>query len=324
MIQPKENSVNPADNSKIIERILFLLEAFAHYSILPESSKVVKSVRKNKATSAKKDEEEARKSAEIEAENQETQRQKKKQTEESKVFEQGLRMAYINSADPQDYFQKMVAFPKFRDLLLKGLIQSDNPMMQTVLGKELTTICKHAKLTKFLPTAHPHIVLIPLLLQELLKETLNTAGNCKVFFDELYDIIHNMSREELNAVPINYLEILENIASYIKDREIKEIKSTDTDDVLVGLLKNLEVLLSKFSKHREYIGQKCGIVSELLHNCLFEFPKGGKTEKLGKPLLPKCKSQSSRRMAFAVLNTLACDTPINLNEIVSYVLPIHA
>lgn len=323
MIQPKENSVDPAGKAKIIEKIFFLLEAFAHYSIPPEGSIVPKCHRKSKAPTAKKDEEEAKKNAETEVESQELQRQKKKQLEESKAFEQGLKLAYLNSADPQDYFQKMINFPKFTDLLLKCLIQSDNPFMQAVLGKELTTICKHAKTSKFLPSAHPHMVLVPLMLQPLLKETLKTDGKCNIFFDELSEIVSSMSKAELIEIPINYLEILESLSNFLKNREIKEIKSTDTDDVLVGLLKILEVLLSKFSKHREIIGQKCGIVSELLHKCLFEFPKGGKSEIFGKPLPPKCKSQQSRRCAFAVLGTLACDTPVNLKEIISYILPIH-
>lgn len=174
------------------------------------------------------------------------------------------------------------------------------------------------------PSTKPHIILIPLMLQTMIKETLELENKSQEFYKVLYDILKEISYEDLNALPLNYIELIETISNYLKNHQSKEIKSIDEDDVIIGLLKTLEVLLQKFSQHREYVGQKLGIVNEVLKNCLFEFPKEGTGKKTTTECLPpKCKSQASRQAAFSLLSILARDTPANLNQIISYVLPIH-
>ena len=127
----------------------------------------------------------------------------------------------------------------------------------------------------------------------------------------------------LSRIPINLQGTLDNIANLLKNHEIREKKSTDTDYVLIGLLNVLRYLAEKFPQQNEFVGQKCGIVKEILFHYLFEFPKEEKIQKIEKALPPKCKSSLSRQSAFSLLASLARDTPINIKEIIAFILPIH-
>lgn len=306
-----------ASQPKTFERTLYLLEAFAHYSMQSEDAKSQKNIgKKGKTSITKKEEDDAQKNAEAEV----LLRQKKKQADETKAFDHGLKLLQDSCNDPQKCFEQMVKCEKFNDLLLKGLLLSDNTLLQSVFAKVLIEICKLSKSFPNTPNL-PHIILIPILTQRMVKITFEKDCKCKEFYSALSEIIKSLSKEELLAVPINYINLLENLANNVKEHEIKETQSTDTDEVLIGLLKLLEALLSKFHNHREFIGQKCGMVNEVLHNCLFEFPKLGKSNAI---FPPKCKSQLSRQAAFSLLAILARDTPKNLNEIISFLYPIHA
>ena len=306
-----------ANQPKTCERILLLLEAFAHYSMMSEDAKSQKNAgKKGKILVNKKEDDDARKNAEAET----LLRQKKKQAEETKAFEHGLKLLQENCVNPQLCFEQMVKCEKFHDLLIKGLLLSDNTLLQSVFAKEIIEICKLSISTPNIPNP-PHIILLPLMAQGMVKITLEKDCKCQEFYSALCEIIKYLSHEELLAVPVNYNALLTNLSNNVKEHEIKESQSTDTDDVLIGLLKLLEALLSKFYNLREFVGQKCGMVSEVLHNCLFEFPKLGKSN--GK-FPPKCKSQLSRQAAFSLLVILARDTPKNLNDIINFLYPIHA
>ena len=79
------------------------------------------------------------------------------------------------------------------------------------------------------------------------------------------------------------------LAEEILHREIKEKNTQDLDDLLLGKMKLLKVLLQKFPTLKEPIGKN--LTYYLVHNCLLEIPNGGGQQPIGTGGgAPKCKS----------------------------------
>ena len=292
-----------SQKERLNDRIYMLLEAFTYFS--SNSSNTSK---------GKKDEHE------LDANT--LSRNKQKQTDDTLAVYHCFKLLQGDEANKYSYFEQLMQYTKIKELLLRGLILSDNVYMQNAFREELSRISAFYKNLPYLPN-HPHVVLLPLLFQIMIKETLNLEAKCQEFYKLLCGIIADINVNELPKIPINLQGTLEYIANLLKNNEIREKKSTDTDYVLIGLLNVLKVLSYKFPNQNEFVGQKCGIVKEILHHYLFEFPKAGKIEKIEKALPPKCKSSASRQSAFCLLASLARDTPINIKEIISFILPIH-
>ena len=293
---------------KLNERIFLLLESFAKFSVFPE-----------KNNSPDKDEMSQRKYSEIEPDARSLQRQKQKQIDETLSVQHGLYLIQGTDAKKYSYFEQMTKFSHIKELILYGLILSDNIYMQSVFREELSNICGAYKNIPYFP-AHPHVFLLPLLIHAMIKETLNLEAKCQEFYQLLSRIIIDINKNEFSLISINLPETLERIVDLLKSHEIRENKSTDTDYVLFGLLSVLEAFSYKFPEQNEFIGQKCGLVGEILHQFLFEFPKARRTEVA---LPPKCKSALSRRSSFSLLAMLAKGTPSNIKQIISFILPVH-
>lgn len=296
------------NKEKLNERIFQLLEAFAKFSV---------SLEKN--NSPNKDEGNKRKYSDFEPDAHALLRQKQKQIDETQAVQNGFYLIQGTDAKKYSYFEQMTKFSHIKELLLHGLILSDNPFMQVIFREELCNICTAYKIVPYFP-AHPHVFLFPLLIQTMIKETLNLEAKCQDFYRVLQKIIFEINKNELSLIPINLQETLEKMVELLKNHQIRENKSTDTDFVLNGLLGVIEAFSNKFPEQNEFIGQKCGIVGEILHHFLFEFPKARGMEVA---LPPKCKSALSRRSSFSLLAILARDTPSNIKQIISFMLPIH-
>lgn len=290
-----------SEKEKLNERIFQLLEAFADFSILPAN---------------------ANKRKESESDSITLSRNKHKQTDENSAVLHGFKLLQGDDGNKYRYFEQLIKYPHFKELLLRGLILSDNPFLQNAFKEELSHICTSYKNIPYLPN-HPHVVLLPLLFQIMIKETLNLEDKSQEFYKLLCGIIAEINTDEFMRIPINLQGTLDYIANLLKNHEIREKKSTDTDYVLIGLLNVLRYLAEKFPQQNEFVGQKCGIVKEILFHYLFEFPKAEKIQKIEKALPPKCKSSLSRQSAFSLLASLARDTPINIKEIIAFILPIH-
>jgi hypothetical protein len=256
---------------------------------------------------------------ETKVESQALVKKRNKQIEESRTFDFGFKLVKARGA--KKFFEPVAHFAKLKDLLLKGLILTDNRYMQYIFSQELQNICAIFKDVPYSDT-HPHVVLIPLMLTELVKETLSPDMKCMPFYKLLCTLIDGISRKNLETLPVNFHVVLLNAVELVKSHEVREDTSTDTDYSLVGLLNFIESVLKKFPTQKALVGGECGMVAELLR-CLFEYPSTGSNKRGMKGAPPKCRSQSARIAAFNLLCVLARDTPGNLSQIIHHVLPIH-
>ena len=305
----------------MIERILAILYAFAHYSILTNGEKEIGSPRKEKPQQIYKTKEEPQKTEETKTESQKLIKRRNKQIEESHAFEYGFQLIQGRGSRTYNYFEHVARFGDLKGLLLKGLIQTDNRFLQHNFISQLFGICLTFKDVPYSDT-HPHVVLIPLMLNHLIHETLPPEIKCGQFYKFLCNLLDSIPKHKLETLPVNFSELFQDTTQLIRAHEVRENTSTDTDSALIGLMNLLEVLLRKFPAEKRVVGQNFSITQQLLL-CLFDFPKTGGNKRAAKGLPPKCKSQASRQAAFSLLCTLARDTPENLRLIIDFVLPIH-
>lgn len=110
--------------------------------------------------------------------------------------------------------------------------------------------------------------------------------------------------------------MINDLAKYIYQREIKEKSAAEPDQLLIGKMKLLKSLLQKFPEQKRIVGDY--LTQHLIHNCLFEIPHGSamKQATIGGP--PKCKSSISRSAAFKLLSVMCRDTPLNLDIVLNY------
>ena len=304
---------------KMVERVLLVLDSFVQYSILSETEKTLRSPKKMKSVEIRKEDPQkpAANMSEVMV------KEKKRMLEEAGAFMHGFALIKGEKSESYNYFEQLMRFGDFREFLLKTLVLSENSLLQHTFSEELVHIYRTFKGKPLSPT-HAHVVLIPYMLQEIVKVTLERETKCQRFYQLVCSMVKEMTQGELLGLPINFHDEIAVLAGYIKERKVRESKSTDTDEVIIGLLNLVDVLLKKFPGEKEFIGDTHGLVYEVLHYCLFEFPKSGNRQKTALTLLPpKCKSQGARLAAFNLLNTLACDTPKNLRQIIDYLAPIH-
>jgi hypothetical protein len=246
-------------------------------------------------------------------------KRKAQDEEESKAFEYGFALikggaaksvppaAVPGAVAGTHYFEQMVKYDCFKRLLINGLILSDNASLKRTFAEEILAVCKTFGRAKEHTASHPYVVLIPFMLQEMIRETLHRDANPEQFYQLLCAIIRDIPKASLSQVPLNFHDLFVALAQYLKEHPVTEHTSREVDSTLVGLLRTLEALLEKFPSEREFVGQTCGIVAEVLHKCLFEFPTVAKQNRLQAPPPPKCKSQPSRLAAFNLLCVLAKD-----------------
>ncbi len=321
---------------QLVTRVLAVITSFARHSIKPDASRLLRSPRKPRVLVSQKGDKDT-KSEEPDTQGRALIQERQKQLEESRAFEHGFRLIQGNPAKRYGYFAQLTASPDFKELITQGLLWSDNKYLQAALAKEIYGICESFVGEALVPgdlstPIHAHAVLIPFLLRDLVVESLSVESKCQEFYKLVCSVVNLLSVDRLKVLPLNYHERLEHLANLIKAHAIKEIRSSDTDFFIAGQLDLVGALLRKFPEEKLFVGQNCGLLIEVLEHCLFEFPKVGTRRTTGASvsvsaanaaLPPKCKSQLARQTAFNLLCILARDCPINLQQILDYLVPIH-
>jgi len=278
-----------ADNKNtVVDRILIVLNSFAKYSIAED----VKSL--NKAPQVQ-DEKELKL--------------------EGKAFEYGFSLL---RNEESNYFECIMKFPEFKNFLINGLILSGNPFIKIALKKEMLRIFNLYK-DKEPSESHAHVILIPYMIQTMVKQTLNSNSNCKSFYELLCDMIKDLPNN--SKLPIDFLEEMKTIANYIKEHKIRENKASNTDYLIIGLMNLLSRIIERFPASRDYLCND--MLNEVLHKCLFEFPDSENRIQLASSIPPKCKSQASRQAALNLLSILCRDSCEAILKAVEYLMPIH-
>ncbi len=305
---------------RLVERVLLILDSFAKHSILSQAERSLRTPKKAKTAI----ENPATVTAVPQATGQPelTQKEKKRQAEEANAFSQGFALIRGEKAEAYNYFEQLMKFAGFKPFLLKALVLSDNQKLQQALSEELVGIYKLFMGKEYSPS-HAHVVLMPFMLKDMVNETLERETKCQCFYQLVCRMVKETPTEDLQRLPVNFHDQICDLSSRIKERPVKENKSTDTDEVMIGLMNLVEALLKRFPSEKEFVGSTQGLLYEVLHHCLFDFPKSGSRQRSLLSLPPKCKSQGARQAAFSLLSTLASDTPKNLKQVIDYLAPIH-
>eukprot|EP00826_Nyctotherus_ovalis_P008316 TRINITY_DN12148_c0_g1_i1.p1 TRINITY_DN12148_c0_g1~~TRINITY_DN12148_c0_g1_i1.p1 ORF type:complete len:244 (+),score=68.15 TRINITY_DN12148_c0_g1_i1:277-1008(+) len=167
---------------------------------------------------------------------------------------------------------------------------------------------------------HAHAILVPYMLQTVVRETLHTNSNCECFYELLCLMIKNLPKEGVE-LRIDFGKETRTIAGYIKEHKVRENKGTDKDYLLIGLMNVLYELIAKFPDNRDEVGKE--MLNEVLHKCLFEFPDSENRIQLASSIPPKCKSEASRKAALNLLFMLCRDSPSTISKALEYLMPIH-
>lgn len=219
----------------------------------------------------------------------------KKQEKLSNSFLKGFDL--IESTNP-NYFIQVVQHIKFKDLLNEGLVLSENNHFQNALSKKILTACESSNKIAYSPS-HPHAILLLTMINTLIHDAVRCNNPCTTFYKLLKALIKQRSKKELNILPIDYHALFKTLANYMHEHYI------------AGLLDILRCLLKIYYEEKEFVGQTCGVVKELLESYLFSF------------LQKRSQIFSDRTAAFKLLCTLAQDSLKNKEEIIKFLFPLH-
>ena len=305
---------------KATQKTLTLLNAFAEFSITQkEQTKLMKSPKKfdmaEYYTRGRGKKEVKKNTEDAEAENKAKQEKRKKELEESESFMKG----WVLIKGP-DFMKEVLQYQNLKELLLRGIILSDNDTLKQQFGQEIIKIKNDYPIIN---DSHPYIVLLPILLGEMLNASLTKESKTEWFYACLKKLLSDYSAKELLQLKYPFPELITNLTEIIIFHASKEQLVSDNDFTLAGLLDLLSVLLAKFPQFKATIGQGKKLTNHVLHDCLYEYPNISKIKSTNSSIPPKCKSLASRRAALNLLCVLSRNTPENLSEIISYLAAIH-
>lgn len=211
--------------------------------------------------------------------------------------------------------QNIYKFSSLNELLVVGLIQTDNLHLKEKLSHGLLTLLIQNQLHDITPK--PHEFFVPVLLGEALDHALGNQERSSVFFKLIINIINHI---DISQVNLDIDKLLQRLVNFVKDRKPTERSQKDTDIILFGILQILRSLFMRFPQKANRYGQDEKLVSELLQCCLFEIPR--RVNKKDIPG-PKCKSHETRYAAFKLLIELGKGDNENLKDIINFIWPIH-
>ena len=220
----------------------------------------------------------------------------KKQEKLSISFLKGFTLIENTNAN---YFIQVVQHIKFKDLIFQGVVKTENMHFQNALAKKLLSACESSKHLAYTAN-HPHAILLFTMINCILPDAVQLNKPCKVFYQLLKVIIKQRSKKELSLLPFDYHGLFQKLSNFLHENYIS------------GLLDVLRCLIKIFYEEKEFIGQTCGVVKELLEFYLFSFLKRERKQKC-----------IDRKPAFNLLCTLAQDTPRNVEEIFEFLTPLH-
>ena len=215
---------------------------------------------------------------------------------------------------PKDYFNDLVKYNEFNDLLLNFLVKSENSHLRAIFAKSIKVFEKKPK-EELTPT-HPSVHLILYMFQHMLKRTLENERTCNQFFKCLISLMSALTKEELLILDLEYKVVICEVIDYIN-----QLTPDTFPDLSIGLMNLLNDFMKKFSVFKEFVGQERGMIREVLHNGLFNYPEDDNEYKSAFKV--KFLSKLTREAAFELLLTLCSDCPRNISETIAYLLPAH-
>ena len=216
----------------------------------------------------------------------------------------------------------MNSFANIDNLVQFGLLKSEN----LALRKEFSN--GFLEFFKEFDSSKEAIELLNKVVQICIKEMIPLAQEdkfqirCWQMFEFINYFFDRHNKNSIAKLDVNYYDLIKQLAHTIISRPIKEKSQAETDNLLYGIIYLEKVLIAKFPEYKEEVGQQIGLTQYVLKTCLFEYPKNKGKKNQVQP--PKCKAYYSRSNAFKLLNTLSRDCLSNYNEVMQYLMPLHA
>ena len=244
----------------------------------------------------------------------------KKQKEECKILKEGFDIAK-KTVLSFNYFAEFIKHPVFKDLIFNSLVKIKSFWYSSSISKELIDMATEY-LTMEVTPEHPLSYLLSLLLPNI-PAAIKEAVQPLHYFNAIIGILEKYTTAALRkASSISIKNELINLVKLLTDFQPKCTEKPYFKHAQKGIIEVINALISKFPEFKRFLGQECGLINELLHSCLFDFPAYHQRGS-SSMMIPKCKQEMSRKAAFNLLCSLARDTPENLSQVVPFLYKLH-
>lgn len=129
---------------------------------------------------------------------------------------------------------------------------------------------------------------------------------CQQFFDLFSNIIISLSKSEIYDLldDKNLDEFFDSLLKKFKELKVFEKNHFDSDYLLQGILKILQLISEFDKKFQDKIFNDNDMLKLIAGDCLFDFPTSISASSGLEGTFPKCKNSESRRIAFRFLQFL--------------------
>eukprot|EP01119_Soliformovum_irregulare_P016659 TRINITY_DN4860_c0_g1_i1.p1 TRINITY_DN4860_c0_g1~~TRINITY_DN4860_c0_g1_i1.p1 ORF type:complete len:2591 (-),score=801.00 TRINITY_DN4860_c0_g1_i1:32-7804(-) len=216
--------------------------------------------------------------------------------------------------NPTVHLLRFYQFQNFDDFILTLLLRSPEAGIRAEAAGALSTLC--SKLDIDDKSLSPHSKFLSFLLGYMKSHSgdFQEWSRCSQYFVLLEKLIIASCDGKDGGNVKDYHQLLIDLVIAIKDRPVVEFQQSDaTDELLVGMMGIVYTLIKRDADYRIEVGSKYGLVQELYHAFLFKTGSG----------LPKCKTKTSRMMAFTLLVEVCRDSAQNYEELLSLLTPHH-
>lgn len=154
----------------------------------------------------------------------------------------------------------------------------------------------------------------------------NNKSNPSQYF-ELFCALIDISQTKNSQIDkiTDFENLAQTIITYLKEHNSTEIRgSNNNDKVLIGFLNLLDVILRARQDLKDKLGDKKGadLVNEIFKKCLFDL---NSTDTIDENIdimeydqkIVKCKSETSRKAAYKLLQTVCSNSNNNLEILMS-------
>ena len=227
-------------------------------------------------------------------------------------------------------FEKFIHYPEFETMFKQYLLQSENFILRNEFADQiLKLICydknqlglKQKINEDLLPLLFKFkIKMIKLLAFGLKELAYKHEDRSHKFYETLMSTIQCIDLTDIEK-DIDFKSILEHFLEQLYSHTFSEKTQQDIDRSLYGILNILIILLKKFPKWRDEVGEK--LTHFLLHKCLFEIPTSEKMIEESNSSAPYCKNLNTRTLAFKLVNVLSRNTAQNLKMTLDYLWNLH-
>lgn len=217
--------------------------------------------------------------------------------------------------------QLVTAYDQWDRILQSGLLTHSSAFLREEIATGVELLCNEALLAPVAgaPPAAP----VPATLTQFFFTKLMSmlpgidprSTTCSWFFQLVVALVPCASA---HALQFDYSALAASLLAQVRAHPIQETRASDVDYVLQGWLN----VLTEIIRHHPSLKAECAPLIRLAYDALFTLPVT--TVQVGAAVAPPmCKSPSTRRAAFMLLDSLVLEHPANLLQLVRLLTPLH-